>query len=200
MEDAMGIRERISNFPLLSRVVRRFKDVSEGNGLNRQITMRGERTEFTPDQKPLLVSSPEEIALLSKQITLRLSLPPLQDNLTPETLTLALENLLQSIYDRPSPEILAFVDRRESFVPPILDIYVLWSSPIQLSYHSSEMEDLLAEHAKFLHHIKPFLNSFLKIVDPRRYPTPEHLKDYLSNKHHPAASTRILGFVQLQRS
>jgi hypothetical protein len=45
----------------------------------------------------------------------------------------ALRDFLAAIFMRPEPQAIAFVDRRESSTPPILEIFLLWKKPINLA-------------------------------------------------------------------
>lgn len=117
------------------------------------------------------------MASLAEQVTskLYLSLAPAAH----ETFKQSLKHFLQSTYDRPSPGAIAFVDKRVWPVRPILDVYVLWSRPIELSSDAQEMRDVAADHAVFSLTTHEDHDTLLNIVDPRRYPSPEHLRNEL---------------------
>lgn len=145
-----------------------------------------------------LVTSPEVVASLAEQITSKINLDPTP--FSPETFTQALETFLQATYDRPGPGSIAFVDRRDRPGRPILDIYVLWSSPIRLSSDAQEMREITGDHAAFVRSIRPFHDSLLKIVDPRTYPSPEDLYESLSARWGESlAPGRVITCAKLQK-
>lgn len=141
-----------------------------------------------------VVTSPEDVISLAEQIASKVKPNPLSQ----ATLTEALQGFLQAIYDSSGPAAIAAVDRRERYVRPILDIYVLWSSPIQLSSDAQmrEMDEVEDKHTQFLGQIEPHRDSFISIVDLRRYPSPEDLQAELSSQFD---SANVLACARLQR-
>lgn len=125
-----------------------------------------------------IVSSAETLDSFVRQVTSSIDFNPL----LLDKLTTTLRAFLQSVYDKPNPDGIALLDRRDRPGRPVLDVYVLWSSPIQLPSDAQEMRDIIDDHAAFVRAIHPFHDSLLNIVDPRRYPSPEHLHEALSTR------------------
>lgn len=139
------------------------------------------------------ITSEDELADLAKHVTSGLT----TNGFSKPAFSQVLRSFLQYIHSRPGPSAVAFVDRRENYVPPILDIYVLWSRPINLSSDAGEMREVTAEHAESFERFHPSLNSSLKIVDPRRYPSAEVLCRDLDERAKSAASARVVACARL---
>lgn len=110
-----------------------------------------------------------------------------------------LQSFLGIVFHNPSSGAVAFIDRREHNVPPILDVYVLWSRPIDLFSDSRMMQEMYSQHAEIFEPFHPIFNSYLHIVDPRRYPSAEVLSRDLAVRAESAASARVIACASFIR-
>jgi hypothetical protein len=138
------------------------------------------------------IASPDDIDALAGQ-----TVQSLNADLLPENMTENLAEFLRSVYNSPSFSTIAFVDRREEFVRPILGIYVLLSSPLQVSCEEQmrEMDKIEDEHSRLLEEIEPYLDSLLTILDPGNYPSPEDLQIQLSDRFASLTSSGVIAFL-----
>lgn len=114
-------------------------------------------------------------------------------------LSQGLKSFLDSVFYNPNSGAIAFIDRRENNVPPILDVYVLLSRPIGLFSDSRMMQEIISQHAEIFEQFHPIFNSYLHIVDPRRYPSAEVLSRDLAVQAESAASARVIACANFIR-
>lgn len=89
----------------------------------------------------VVVASPDNFLLLSKQILSKVY----PNHLPPELRFQAsqqLKQFFQFLYGKPDVQSVAAVDRRESYVNSILDVFVLWGRPLNLFADGEEMRDI----------------------------------------------------------
>lgn len=140
------------------------------------------------EAKVQLIKSASDLEALSESVISQL---PLGESPDPKKTT-SLQNFLQFTSNTLGPFTVAFVYRRESYVQPSLDLLVLWPRPLQLRSDAQKMREIAAEHAKFVGCLDQTMDSFLKIIDCRRYPSAESLQAELIIKSQQAASAQLL--------
>lgn len=91
-----------------------------------------------------------------------------------------LQDFLETTYSSPYAREIAFVRQKKTYAPFILDVHVLWTSPIDLDIHTPEIQRLRDDFAHNLEVIRPSIHCFLTIDDVRDYPSPETFKAKLS--------------------
>lgn len=110
-----------------------------------------------------------------------------------------LEAFLDPIYLRPYVSTIGFIGRKESHASKILDVYLLASSPIDLSRDSEGLRAITYLHAASLERINRSFNSFLHIYDPRKYSTAEVFRKHLIKEAHSYSSANLLACAQFKR-
>ncbi len=143
------------------------------------------------------VARQDDLAAVVEQVSSHVS-PNREVN--KEDLSQSLRGFLDGVFHTPNSSAVAFVDRRENNIAPILDIYVLWSRSIKLSADSRQMLEIDYQHAEFFEPFNPSLKSFSHIVDPRRYPTAEVLSRDLAIQAESAAAARVIACANFVRS
>lgn len=118
-----------------------------------------------------------------------------------------LQELLTGLYENPGPKGVVFVDRRESPVRPILDVYVLWSHLLDMTFESEEEGVQLdavdqicdAFHEKLDSKFGSTIDSLLRVINPVDHQSIESLADAMPQMLSEAQSVRILGGAEFKR-
>lgn len=147
------------------------------------------------DQGHRIVSQ-EGLSALADRVTLGMELR----RMSKKKFAGKLGSFLQSIYLDPNISAVAFAHRRESLVAPILDVYLLWAEPINLERDASKLRDITTIHAETLERFNPSLNSFLHILDPRKYPSVDAVRREIKDEARSAAYMKLIACASFDRS
>lgn len=140
------------------------------------------------------------------QITCPEQLHPIAENLAPELnhgaspeVVEALYDFMKAVFHRKRASGMVFGYWKESYVDPILDVYVHWSSLIQLPLDSPEMRGLLDKHVTCLHRFNESFDSLLSIEDTRTCRSVEALVEQLQMRSTASGLFRVLACVKFER-
>lgn len=110
-----------------------------------------------------------------------------------------LGSFLQLISSNPNISAVAFAYRRESYVRPMLDVYLLWSTPVNLIEDISKIREAGAIHDKTLADFNS-LDSILHIIDPRRDPSVNALRREIRDEARSAAYMKLIACASFDRN
>lgn len=149
------------------------------------------------DLRVRTVASEEDLCRLSYEVATAVT-PASVDS---GVVTGAFQSFLKSLYSRTGPDTVAFVDRYAASIGQLLDIHVLWSHDIQLLHDAPEMREVDTEHIKLAKRLDPVLalDTFVKIVDRRRYGSAERFAIDLAEKWQRGGVGRVLTCARLER-
>jgi hypothetical protein len=138
-------------------------------------------------------SKAEYTAILNK-----LKMLGYKDSLTETSLT----NFITRLSDNPGPSAVGLVYRNEGYVRPILDVYVLWSTLLDLksSTQSEQMDHVDRLHGELANVLDPRFDTSLQFVDPGSYattPTPEDFKKSIQELVQESKQSSALGCIPI---
>lgn len=152
---------------------------------------------FTRESIIPLIESEDDLHRLAEKIALAfLSRKPKQA----KAALPYIQSYLREIYASSGPLALAAVKRLEPHSRPILDIYLLWSRPVDSSEGLQEpLEDIGTKHDQFARRVSEFFDATLHPPGvPRDCASPESLKSQLSTQFGKAHFAKIIDVVRLK--
>lgn len=141
-----------------------------------------------------ILRSPENIARICQLVVSELK----PEQISSENLSQRINEFLQFAHAQSELSAIGFIDRKESFVAPILETFALWSHPILLSSDSQKMREFHRIHNQLLRVFHPDLTNYLHIVDPRRYPL-ESFPAELSKRSESLAFSRLIACGRFEK-
>lgn len=115
----------------------------------------------------------------------------------PEGASKTLEAFLQFTFAQSAPQAIGIVERQEGHAKPILDIFLLWSSPVDVlsEKQNQEIEEIGEKHDQLARSLSPVFDSALHIIDPRGYLTLDTFATSLLN-YYSTTSVRPISCIK----
>lgn len=139
-----------------------------------------------------LITSREQLCEVVQQIALVSPRNGLPESVVAE----ALDGFLKHVYSKDGQFVVAFIDTRDRLFPPTLSIGVRWPRPVNLRADGGAIRELWANQTDFASTLRPQIPTFMRVFDPRGFPSPELFQNNLIADHYNPDSERMVACVQ----